>query len=523
MTFLAVLLLAGAVAYGISRWTGLPSIPLLILAGVAISAIIPVDQELLMDALVLGLTLVVFTAGIELNPGRVRSWRGAALQVGVAQFVLLGLVGMGVGLLLGLGTGSAVYLGIALSASSTLVVIRILQRRQLVFEPVGRMVTGVLLVQDFLVILFLPVASQLENGLAAVVSGVVATLGLSVLALALNRWGAEWVVRRLAFDEESMLLLVLGILFGFLGMAWLLELPLVTGAFLAGVALSSFPANLLVRGQVSSLGEFFHLLFFVALGAFLPIPTLSEWGQSLLLVGAVLLVTPPMVAWLGERAGLSVRPAVGAGLLLSQTSEFSLVVGILGVSAGQITPELLTVIALVTVLSMVATPFLATDRVGLALMHIHPSRWRTPDHATPRDHILLLGCGRNGMAMLEDLIVSPYPLVVVDDDPLLIERLAEMGIITYRGDISDPAVLEQTGAREARVVISTIRRVEDNTPLLEMRTSGLTLVRAFHEEDATRIRALGGEPILYSQAAADQVMEWIEGMEERAEREAPSS
>jgi monovalent cation:H+ antiporter-2, CPA2 family len=513
MTFLAVLLVAAALAYGVSRWTGLPSVPLLILAGIGITALIPVDPELLLDALVLGLTLVVFTAGIELNPGRVRQWRAAAVQVGLAQFVILGLVGLGAGLLIGIGPGAAVYLGIALSASSTLVVIRILQRRQLLFEPVGRMVTGVLLVQDFLVILFLPMAGQFENGVSAVVSGMVSTLGLAVLALSLNRWGAEWLVRRLAFDEESMLLVVLGILFGFLGMAWLLELPLVTGAFLAGVSLSSFPTHLLVRGQVSSLAEFFHLLFFVALGAFLPLPTPSEWGLSLLLVGAVLVVTAPMVALLAERAGLSARPALTAGLLLSQTSEFSLVVAILGVSAGQIAPELLTVIALVTVLSMVATPFVATDRVGLALMHIHPSRWRTPDRDPPRDHILLLGCGRNGMAMLEDLVLAPYPVVVVDDDPLLVQRLASMGLTAYRGDISDPAILEQTGARDARVVISTIRRVEDNTPLLRMRTSGLTLVRAFHEADADHIRALGGEPILYSKAAADQVMEWVDGPE----------
>lgn len=513
MTFLAVLLLAAALAYGVSRWSGIPSVPLLVFAGVATTALIPVDQELLLDALVLGLTLVVFTAGIELNPGRVRHWRGAALQVGIAQFTLLGLVGLGMGLLLGLGAGSAVYLGIALSASSTLVVIRILQRRQLLFEPVGRMVTGVLLVQDFLVILFLPVAGQFENGVAAIASGVAATLGLSGLALALNRWGAAWIVRRLAFDEESRLLLVLSVLFAFLGLAWLLDLPLVTGAFLAGVSLSSFPTNLLVRGQVSSLAEFFHLLFFVALGAFLPFPSLGELGQSLLLVGAILLITPPMVAWLAERSGLSARPALSAGLLLSQASEFSLVVGILGVSAGQITPELLTVIALVTVLSMVTTPLLATDRAGLWLMHFHPSRRRTTDRPVPRDHILLLGCGRNGMAMLEDLILAPYPLVVVDDDPPLLEQLASMGITTYRGDISDPAVLEQTGAAKARVVISTIRRVEDNTPLLRMRTSGLTLVRAFQEEDAAKIRNMGAHPILYSQAAADQVMEWIDGME----------
>jgi Kef-type K+ transport system membrane component KefB len=510
MISLTVLLAAAALAWGISRGTNLPAVPVLILAGVAASAVMPVEAGFLEDALVLGLTVLVFTAGIELSPGRVRHWHRAALLVGLLQFLLLGAVGIGAGRLLGFDLEAALYLGLALSASSTLVVVRILQQRQQLFEPLGRLVTGVLLLQDLLVILLIPVVSRFGDGAGAVAVGVAGTLALTAVAGFMVKWGASFMVRSLAFDEESMLLLVVAMLFAFLAGAWLLDLPLVTGAFLAGVSLSAFPVNMLVRGQLSSLSDFFHAIFFTALGAFLPLPTGLEWVRALLLAGAVVVVTPPMVAWLAERAGFSARPALAAGLLLSQTSEFSLVVALLGVSAGQLPGEVLTVIATVTVLTMVATPFLATDRVTLALMRVHPSRWRERGGSPPADHILLLGCGRNGMSLLEMLIISPHRVVVVDDDPGLVDRVAEAGVEVIRGDISDPAVLERAGVRRARVVISTIRRADDNLPLLRIRRKGPTLVRVFHEEDAARIRAEGGTPILYSEAAADEILAWLE-------------
>jgi Kef-type K+ transport system membrane component KefB len=92
----------------------------------------------------------------------------------------------------------------------------------------------------------------------------------------------------MSVDDETLLLVVLSILFVFLGGAYLLELPLVTGAFLAGLALSGFPVNLLVRGQLNSINDFFHALFFTALGAFLPLPSFGELGQALLLAAGVL-------------------------------------------------------------------------------------------------------------------------------------------------------------------------------------------------------------------------------------------
>lgn len=510
MTALALLLAAAAVGYALSRWTGLPSLPVLLLSGVAATALVPLDTGYLEDALILGLTLLVFTAGVELNPGRVRQWRWAATAVGLLQFSLLGTVGVGVGLLFGVGLEAALYLGLALSASSTLVVVRLLQQKQLLFEPIGRLVTGVLLLQDLLVILLIPIVTRIGDGWMAVGTGVAGTLALTAAAWVMVRWGADFLVRRLTFDEESLLLLVVALLFLFLGASAALGLPLVTGAFLAGVSFSAFPTHLLVRGQLSSLSDFFHALFFTALGAFLPFPTGVAWLQGGVLVLAVLLLTPPLVAWIAERWGFSARPALRSGLLLAQTSEFSLVIALLGVSTGQLSGDLLTVIALVTVATMILTPFLATDRVAFRLMRIHPSRWRRGSEAEGRrDHVVLLGCGRGGMTLLEELIVSPLQVVVIDDDPALVDRLAEAEVEVIRGDVSDPEVLAAAGAREARVVISTIRRMEDNAALLALGRERPTLVRVFDEAEAEQVSARGAVPVLYSEAAADEVLAWL--------------
>ncbi|CAN5662789.1 cation:proton antiporter [soil metagenome] len=514
MTAFAILLFSAAVGLALARLTNIPSVPLLIVLGVLVGLGLPVEAEILQDVLILGVAVLVFTAGIELNPGRIRPHGRLAVQVGLTQFLLLGVLGVGLGHLLGMGTEGALYLGLALTASSTLVVVRILQRRQQLFEPLGRLLTGVLLLQDLLIILAIPVVTRLPEGAGSVAAGVAGTIAMLGVALAILRWVAPAAVRRLSVDEETLMLVVLSTLFIFLGGAHALGLPLVTGAFLAGLALSGFPVHVLVRGQLNSITDFFHALFFTALGAFLPFPSPQELMQALLLAAGVVVLTPPLVALICERAGLSARPSVSAGLLLAQTSEFSLVVALLGVSTGQLSPGLLTVITLVTVLTMAVTPLLATDRVNWAIMRLHPSRRRRRTEDPPTDHILLLGAGRNGLTLLEMLVITPNRVVVVDDDPALIGRLSLQGIEAIRGDVSDTSVLQAAGAAEARVVISTIRRVGDNRPVLEMVRESerevLVLVRTFDHNEADLVRSLGGHPVLYSEAAASEFMAWLD-------------
>lgn len=517
MIELTLILMAAVVALGVARASGLPAAPLLVLTGVVLTVTNQWFDEALLsgafiqDVLVLGVTFLVFVAGTELNPRRVGPQLSTAIKVGLAQFFLLGAVGLLVTRLGGFDWVAATYLALAVSASSTLVVVNLLRQRQQIFEPFGRLVLGVLLLQDVLVVALLSGLTHLDEGAAGVTRGVLAVALLFVLAWIGLRWAWPWLMMKLRQDEEALVLTVLGVLFLFSGAAHWLELPLVAGAFLAGVSLSGFPISGLIRGQMSSVADFFLALFFVALGATLTLPSLREFLLVAVLVGVVVLLTPPLVTWVAERAGLSARASIESGLLLAQCSEFSLLVALLGFERGHLAEPIVTVVALVTVLTMILTPFFATDQLTWALMRWHPSSARRRERSELRDHVLLLGCGDNGMRLLDQLVKRGDQVIVVDDDPAIVQHVRERyNVEAIRGDGADYFVLRNAGARSARVIVSTMRRLSDHKRLLRFARNVPTLVRVFTPETGERVRELGGTPIVYADAAADAFLEWFE-------------
>ncbi|HEX2166658.1 MAG TPA: cation:proton antiporter, partial [Longimicrobiales bacterium] len=466
MTGIAILLFAAAAAYGIAHLLGVHSVPVLLVTGVLIAVTGLLPEELLTDTLVLGTILLLFVTGIELNPKRTRKQRLIAGQVGILQFTLLGGAGVATALLLGYAAVPAIYLALALAGSSTLVVVRLLQRRRQLFEPFGRLVLGVLLLQDLLVLLLVPVVTELDSGLVAVLTGVAATIALAALAYAMLTWVAP-TLERLDDEEEVMLLVLLAVLFGFVGLADLLGLPVVTGAFLAGVALSRYPLSGMARTLLGSISEFFSALFFLALGALIGIPTGSQLVHALIFSIVVIGVTPPLVTLVAERAGMSSRPAIESGLLLAQTSELSLVIGLFGLLAEQIEQGVFTVIALVTLITMLLTPFLTAERVAWWVLRQRPTRFvpqrRKADRKeAPEGHVLILGSGSTGMPLLETILGMGHDVVVIDDDPVVIQRLRDADITCLRGDASQLELLERAGAHRARIITSTIRRPQDN-------------------------------------------------------------
>lgn len=522
MTGLAILLVASAVAFGLARWKHLPSVPFLLVVGLLMRllGLLP-ERELLEDALQLGLAVLVFAAGIELNPRRVGRQRRAALKVGLVQFVFLGALGYGAVRLLGAEVQAAIYLALALAASSTLLVVRLLQQRKQMFEPFGRLVLGVLLLQDILVILMLPIVVGVPEGWTEVLRGLVTTAILVAAAFASIRWLAPYLILHLDLDEEENLLVTLALLFLFMGAAYWLGLPMIAGAFLAGVALSGFPVSGIVRGQLKSLSDFFLAIFLTALGGLVGVPTSSDLIIAAILILLVVVVTPPLVIVIAEAAGLSARGSIEAGLLLAQTSEFSLVVALHGWSAGHLPESVLTIIVIVTMATMFITPFLATNRMTWRLMAYHPLRNREELPSAPSGHILLLGCGDNGMPLLETLLGAGYTVVVVDDDPSVIESLREGEVPCIRGDGSDFDILRKAGAQDAQIIISTMRRPRDSLHALRRVKGVPVVVRVFDDEDAKRIARHGGIPVSYAEAAKEDFLGWLEQASEiglKAER-----
>jgi CPA2 family monovalent cation:H+ antiporter-2 len=518
VTAIAILLLAAAIAFGLSKLLRLPAIPLLLLSGAGLNvlaghAAYKVPQDLISEMIQIGLAVLVFTAGVELSPRRMRGRTRALTILALTQFFMLGACGVLTAVFLGYSWMTALYLGCALSASSTLVVVRHLQQRRQMFEPYGRLVLGVLLLQDIFIILIMVALLKSPQGWLMLCNGVANAVALGIFALGVHRWLVPYIVKRMKLDDEELMLAALAALFAFSTMAHLLDLPFLVGAFFAGFAISAFPMNGLVRGMLGSLSGFFLALFFISAGAFLTIPSLETLGHSLIFMVVLILVTVFLVAIVAEVLGYSSRAAVEAGLLLSQTSEFSLLLALTGVASGQVTAEIFSMIALITVSTMTLTPLISRESVALRLVKWHP-RYRSGEAACEvmQNHAVLLGYGRAGPRTVTALKERGISMVVVDEDAGVIRQLIAQGIPCVQGNGSDLRTLERAHCREAKVVFCSMRRTRDAQLALNyLKDSPVkVIVRVFETFEEDMVRAAGGQPVQTAFAAAAQFLEWTE-------------
>lgn len=519
MSGYTILLLVAAIAFGLAKLLRLPAIPLLMIGGVGLRILaddlgIKIDAFLVRECIEIGLAVLVFTAGADLSPRRVKGRARPVLILSIAQFLCLGLAGTLTTYWLGYDWITSFYIGAALSASSTLVVVRHLQKRRQFFEPFGRLVVGVLLMQDIFIILLIVALLRFNEGSLAISLGMLEVAALGFAALLLHRRFVPWICERFKPDEETLMLGALATLFAFSGIAYLLNLPFLVGAFLAGFTLSAFPMNGLVRSMLGSLSGFFLALFFISIGFILTLPTSEMILHGALLILVLILVTVILVTFLAERLGYSTRAAIESGILLSQTSEFSIILALAGMQAGHLSNELFSMLTLITVSTMTLTPLLSRDSITWRAMHLHPNRWhkKTSEFSNLRGHAILLGYGRAGRQTLQSLIEHGLESVVVDDDAAVVARLQHQGVHAVQGDGSDARILKLVNARHASVVLCSMRRSRDAKVALKLLRPGRAkvIVRTFEPREATHVRSLGGLPVDTSEAATRSFLDWFE-------------
>jgi len=510
MTGIAALLLAAAAGHVLARLLRLPLIPVLLIVGKLLAmAGLAAPPEITRQVMELGLTFLVFAAGMELHPARFKGQQRSVTLLALVQFLVAGTAGFGVAHWLGMAPGPALYMAGALATSSTLMAVRHLRRQEAVTEPLGRLVMGALLVQDIVIVLALVVLAGLPEGVPGVSANVGAAALLLALAWGARRWVLPWLIVGRELDDEVLLLVIVAVLFGFAGIAHLTGLPLASGAFLAGLALARFPLNGLARGQLNSLTDFFVALFFTALAGSIELTGATQLGQALLLVTVILIVTPPLVTRLAELTGLCTRAAIESGLVLAQGSEFALVLGLVGLKLGHIGAETFSLIALVTALTMILNPFLAREGVVNRLLRWHPYRGGAEECSGWQGHVLMLGFGAAGMWVVKPLQEAGHRVLVVDDDPVVIAVLDRQKIPCLRGDAADERVLARAAAGAAKLVLVATRRVRDAELVIRRLPGVPVIVRVFETHEAERIKAAGGTPVLNSLAASDAFMDWF--------------
>ncbi|MFQ6758577.1 MAG: sodium:proton exchanger [Deltaproteobacteria bacterium] len=431
----------------------------------------------------LGIALLLFVVGLKLDLHIIRTVGPVALASGLGQVVFTSLIGYLIALALGMPHVMAIYVAVALTFSSTIIIVKLLSDKREVDSLHGRIAVGFLIVQDIVVVLvmigltaFGQPAGEMHLGLEALLVLAKGIAMLLVVAL-LIRYVLTGLLHRLAHSPE--LLMLFAIAWAVLGATAgdTLGFSKEVGAFLAGVSVASTPYREQVAARLVSLRDFLLLFFFIELGSSLDISTLgAQAGPAILFSFFVLVGNPLIVMAIMGYMGYRKRTGFLAGLTVAQISEFSLILAALGLSLGHLDRETVGLITLVGLITISASTYMIISSHSLyerlaPYLGVFERKvaHRELDGSAGDDRnmdVLLFGLGRYGAAVADNLRQRGCRLLAVDFDPEVVRRHLRDGYAVHYGDAEDPEFIASLPLEQVRWVVSTMRDRVINRMLL---------------------------------------------------------
>ena len=426
----------------------------------------------------MGLILLLFIIGLEISIPRLLQAGRTIAVTGLLQFPLCAALAWIAFPDVGTGRFDRLYVAVALSLSSTLIVVKLLSDKFEMSTFAGRVTLGILIFQDFWAIGFLAVQPNLTNLQAGpLLRSLVSGGALVVAAVLLSRYALPALFRSIARSTEIVLLTAMAWCFVVSGVAGWVGLSKEMGALIAGMVIAGFPYGTEVTARLTGVRDFFITLFFVALGLKIPQPTLRLVGLALVAAAFVVVSRFVVLGPLCAALRLDVRTAGVVAINLSQISEFSLVIVALGAGLKHVSTDVASVVLFTLLVTSVLSTYgillnhqLATAfarMIAWAGLPQYTGRSGAPAGAAPPDghehggaDVFFLGVSREGLAFVHHLErQSPEMkerLVAVDFNPETLKSLQADGVACHYGDISNVETLRHAGIEHAQIVISPI-------------------------------------------------------------------
>jgi Kef-type K+ transport system membrane component KefB len=487
-TEFTVLLLTAAVIGAIGVRLRQPLIVAYIVVGIAVgpSVLGWVTAHDQIDLLAqIGVTLLLFVVGLKLDMHLVRNLGSVALATGLGQLLFTIAFGYLIALALGMAAMTALYVAVALTFSSTIIIVKLLSDKREIDSLHGRIAMGFLIVQDIAVVVAMMVlgAHHADSGgesWLAIAATVAVKLALVLAAIAaLMRWVLPRLLHLMAGSPELLLLAAVswgttlataGELFGF---------SKEVGAFLAGFSLASTPYREAMSTRLTSLRDFLLLFFFIDLGAKLDLSTLGDLGAAAILSLFVLIGNPLIVmtimGWMGYRK----RTGFLAGLTVAQISEFSIVFVAMGIGLGHVGQDALGLVTLVGLVTITLSTYMilySQPLYGWLKPWLGGFERRVPfrelaveqNETGPAEaDVIVFGMGRYGKHLAQRLARLGTRVLGVDFDPETVAHCRQRGMAIRYGDAEDPAFPETLPLAGARWVVSTLPQLDVNLGLLD--------------------------------------------------------
>ena len=422
------------------------------------------DIELLAE---IGVALLLFALGLEFSLKELRPVRRIALIGTPIQLALSIGLGLGVARLLGWNWSDAIWFGALLSLSSTMVLLRTLMNQGRLGSLSGRIMIGMLIVQDMIAIpmmIVLPVLGDLETGLPvlgwALLRGTLFLAAMILVGTRIIPWLMGYVARWKSRELFFLAVTAMGLGIGYA--TYLVGLSFAFGAFVAGLVLSESDFSHQALSDIIPLRDLFGLLFFVSVGMLLdPAFLVSNLGLVLLIVAVVVLGKGLIFALVTRLMGYGNVAPFAVGLGLFQIGEFSFVLARLGVSSGSIDKDLYSLILTVAIITMLMTPFLAKLAQPLYDLRRRLFRHTALDTVSLpgeelTDHVVIAGLGRVGHYVAQVLKELDVPFVAIELDHQRVTQCRGEGLPVLFGDASNPIVLEAAAVDHARLLLITV-------------------------------------------------------------------
>ncbi len=529
---IAVLLLMAAVIGAIGVRLRQPLIVAFIVVGILVgpSVLGWVSADDQVDLLAkLGIALLLFVVGLKLDLHIIRTMGPVALAAGLGQVIFTSVIGYFIAISLGLTPVTALYVAVALTFSSTIIIVKLLSDKREVDALHGRIAIGFLIVQDIVVVLVMIGLTALgeasdTSSLGWEAIEVLIKGGLFIAAIGLlMRYVLTPLTHQLARSSELLVLFAIAWAVALGAAGVYLGFSKEVGAFLAGVSLASTPYREAIGSRLVSLRDFLLLFFFIDLGAGLELATLGAQVVPAIILSLFVLIGNPLIVMIILGAmGYRKRTGFLAGLTVAQISEFSLILGALGLSLGHIEDDTMGLITLVGLITISASTYMILYSHSIyeqispwlgVFERNHAYREDAQDWNTGENgyDIVLFGLGRFGSGIAEELRRRGYRVLGVDFDPDLVRRHKEVGNAARYGDAEDPEFVTTLLHGQVSWVLSSLREMPINFALLHgLRQKGFKgqiAVTAHTARNAEQLKDAGADQVLmpYADAATEAV------------------
>jgi monovalent cation:proton antiporter-2 (CPA2) family protein len=466
LTFGLVLLAAAVLSVPIARRLGLSAIVAYLIAGIVIGphglaafgtpeSIIPVSE--------LGVVMLLFLIGLELELGRLVALRRAIFGLGAAQLALTALAIGVLAYLVGLvDWRGAVVAGVALAMSATAIALEILEERGQLQQDYGQRAFAILLFQDMAVVpllAVLPLLAQAGESNHANVGDGLRAVALIVGAILLIVVAGRYLLNpffRLLAQTGSREVMTAAALLVVLGAALVMQkagMSMALGAFLAGVLLAESNYRHELEADIEPFRGLLLALFFMGIGMSIDLAVVRANLWLILVAAAVITVLKAAIVWLLFNATCVRRAdALRAGSVLTAAGEFAFVLIPLGGSLGVLDARQASILTAIAAITMLLGPLVATFTETL-LRRLNPPDTREPDDfSEARGSVLVIGFGRFGQIVSQCLLAEDIDVTTIDNDPEMIQDAGGFGFKVYYGDGTRLDVLRAAGAGEARLV-----------------------------------------------------------------------